>query len=119
MNNISLQACIFCKIARGELPATVVHDEADLLAFRDLSPQSPHHTLLIPRKHIASLDDLDEDDGDLMGRLMLAARDLARRQGLAEAGYRLVANVGTDGGQSVGHLHLHLLGGRPLSWPPG
>lgn len=119
MNDISSQACIFCKIARGELPATVVHDEADLLAFRDLSPQSPQHTLLIPRKHIASLDDLDEDDGDLMGRLMLAARDLARRQGLAEAGYRLVTNVGADGGQSVGHLHLHLLGGRPLSWPPG
>ena len=119
MNDISLQACIFCKIARGELPATVVHDEADLLAFRDLSPQSPQHMLLIPRKHIASLDDLGEDDGDLMGRLMLTARDLARQQGLAEAGYRLVTNVGADGGQSVDHLHLHLLGGRPLSWPPG
>ena len=119
MNDTSSQSCIFCKIARGELPATVVHDEADLLAFSDLSPQAPQHTLLIPRKHIASLDDLDEGDWELIGRLIIVARDLARRQGLAKAGYRLVTNVGADGGQSVDHLHLHLLGGRPLSWPPG
>ncbi len=118
MSDTSSDSCIFCRIARGDIPATVVHDEADLVAFEDLNPQAPHHTLLIPRRHIASVDDLDDGDRDLMGRLILAARDLARKKGL-EGGYRVVTNVGPDGGQSVSHLHVHLLGGRAMSWPPG
>ncbi len=119
MSDVALDGCIFCRIARGEVQATLVHNEEGLLAFRDLNPQAPDHILLIPRKHIASVDHLVDEDRDLMGRLILAARDLARAHGLADSGYRLVANTGTDGGQSVDHLHLHLLGGRPLSWPPG
>jgi histidine triad (HIT) family protein len=113
------QTCIFCRIGRGELPATIVHDDADVVGFRDLNPQAPEHTLVIPRKHVGSVDELDEGDADLIARLILAARDIARRQGIAEPGYRLVTNVGVDGGQSVAHLHLHLLGGRPFRWPPG
>ena len=119
MNDSAPESCIFCRITRGELPAALVHEEPDFLAFRDLAPQAPEHTLLIPRKHITSVEHLDDGDGALIGRLVLAARDLARRLGVAEAGYRLVANVGSDGGQSVDHLHIHLLGGRPMSWPPG
>lgn len=113
------ERCIFCSIALGEIPATIVHEEEHLLAFRDLNPQAPEHVLLIPKRHILSVDSVEDDDQAVMGRLILAARDVARRQGIAEGGYRLVVNVGEDGGQSVGHLHLHLLGGRPLSWPPG
>lgn len=119
MSGMPSERCIFCRIVLGEVPATVVHEEEDLLAFRDLSPQAPEHILLIPKRHIPSVDGIEDEDQAVMGRLVLAARDVARRQGLAEGGYRLVANVGEDGGQSVEHLHLHLLGGRPLSWPPG
>ena len=113
------QSCIFCRIARGELPATIVHDDADVVGFKDLNPKAPEHILVIPRKHVGSMDELDDADADLIARLILAARDIARRQGIAETGYRLVTNVGAEGGQSVAHLHLHLLGGRPLGWPPG
>ena len=112
-------SCIFCRIARGEIPAEVLHEEECLLAFRDVSPQAPEHILLIPREHIVSVDHLADEDALLAGELLIAARDLARRVGLSEDGYRLVTNIGADGGQSVGHLHVHLLGGRALSWPPG
>ncbi len=112
-------SCIFCRIVRGEIPAEVLHEEERLLAFRDVSPQAPEHILLIPREHIASVDHLADEDALLAGELLIAARDLARRVGLSEDGYRLVTNIGADGGQSVGHLHVHLLGGRALSWPPG
>ncbi len=111
--------CVFCRISRGEIPATVVHEDEDLLVFEDLNPQAPTHLLIIPRAHVASVDDLHDGERDLVGGLILAARDVARSQGVAEDGYRLVANTGRDGGQTVDHLHVHLLAGRPLSWPPG
>lgn len=119
MSDTSVEQCIFCGIARGEVPATRVLDEDEVVAFRDLNPQAPVHVLLIPRRHIGSVDELTDDDGDIVARLLLAARDLARSEGLSDGGYRIVTNVGSDGGQSVGHLHLHLLGGRRMGWPPG
>ena len=119
MDGTNLETCVFCRIVRGEIPAEVVYEEADVVAFRDLSPQAPQHFLLIPKRHIPSVDDLDDDDQAVIARLILAARDVARSHGLAERGYRVVTNIGDDGGQSVAHLHFHLLGGRSLSWPPG
>ena len=110
--------CVFCRIAQGEIPARYVHQDDDLVAFHDLAPQAPVHVLLIPRRHLASLADCGDADGALVGRLALVAARLARELGLA-GGWRLVANTGADGGQSVGHLHFHLLGGRRLGWPPG
>jgi histidine triad (HIT) family protein len=109
---------IFGKIIRGELPAKIVHDDDRCLAFHDVAPQAPVHVLVIPKKPIASLADASVADTDLLGHLVVVAAELARRLGLAD-GYRLVVNCGADGGQSVDHLHVHLLGGRPLSWPPG
>ena len=109
--------CIFCRIARGEIPAQVVHESADAVAFRDLNPQGPTHVLVIPRRHIPQLH--QADDAALLGRLLLTARDIAEREGIATRGYRVVINNGPDGGQSVDHLHLHVLGGRRFTWPPG
>lgn len=111
--------CLFCRIAAGEIPATVVHEDEQLVAFRDINPQAPVHILLIPREHVASLDAALPDHGALLGHLLLTARRLARSEGIAEDGYRAVLNVGADGGQTVHHLHLHVLGGRGLGWPPG
>ena len=111
--------CIFCKIASGAIPATLVHDSERVVAFRDLNPQAPQHLLVIPRRHIATLNDLTAEDGALSGELIEVARQLAAELGLAESGYRLVFNCNADGGQSVYHIHLHLLGGRSLRWPPG
>lgn len=111
--------CLFCKIADGSMEAEIVHEEEDVLAFRDINPQAPTHILVIPRKHVASVDELADDDASLVGRLYLAARDLARDEGIADDGYRLVMNTGKGAGQSVFHIHLHLLGGRSFSWPPG
>lgn len=111
--------CLFCQIVEGEMSADVVHEDDDLMAFRDINPQAPTHILIIPREHIASVDDLEEEHAPLMGRLHLAARDLAREEGLADDGYRLVVNTGARAGQSVFHIHLHLLGGRAMKWPPG
>ncbi len=111
--------CLFCKIANGDIPATLVHEDDRIVAFRDIHPQAPVHILLIPREHVASLDAVDADHEALLGRLFLVARDLARSEGMAEDGYRTVLNVGADGGQTVHHLHVHLLGGRSLGWPPG
>ena len=110
--------CVFCRIARGEIPARLVHEDDDLVAFHDLAPQAPVHVLLVPRRHLASLAECHEEEALLVGRLAIVAAELARRLGLA-SGYRLVANTGEDGGQSVAHLHFHLLGGRKLAWPPG
>lgn len=110
--------CIFCRIARGEIPATLVHDGAEVVAFRDLNPQAPTHILVIPRRHLASLHEAG-DSPALLGTLLAAARTIAEGEGLAEPGYRVVINHGPDAGQSVAHLHLHVLGGRPLGWPPG
>jgi histidine triad (HIT) family protein len=111
--------CLFCRIAAGSLPATIVHDDDQVLAFRDIAPRAPTHLLLIPRRHIDSALELTEADGPLLGRLFAVAADLARSEGIAAGGYRLVTNIGDYGGQTVHHLHLHLLGGRSLGWPPG
>lgn len=111
--------CLFCKIAAGQIRATVVHQDADVVAFRDISPQAPTHIVIIPRRHIASVKDLGEGDAALMGKLILAAKRIAREMGVDESGYRLVMNTGRDAGQSVFHLHMHLLAGRALGWPPG
>lgn len=110
--------CIFCKIIAGQIPAKKVHESDELLAFHDTNPQAPVHVLLVPRRHIASLNHADAQDEALLGRMLLVARGLARELGI-ESAYRLVNNCGSAAGQSVFHLHLHLLGGRPFSWPPG
>ncbi len=111
--------CLFCRIVRGEVPSATVHDDDLVLAFRDIAPRSPTHILVIPKAHIASAADLIEADAPLLGRLFAATAAIAREQGIAEAGYRLVSNVGRWGGQTVDHLHIHLMGGRPFEWPPG
>lgn len=116
---MSSSDCLFCRIAAGEIPATVVHQDDALVAFRDIGPQAPVHILVIPRAHVASLDDARPEHQALLGRLLLTAAEVARAEGIAEDGYRTVLNVGADGGQTVHHLHLHLLGGRALRWPPG
>jgi histidine triad (HIT) family protein len=110
--------CLFCRIAAGEIPATKVHEDDLVLAIRDLNPQAPTHLLVLPVQHVASAADLSGADSTLLGRLFAVAADLARSEGL-DGGWRLVTNVGRDGGQSVDHLHLHLLGGRRMTWPPG
>jgi histidine triad (HIT) family protein len=111
--------CIFCRIASGDVPATVVHEDDAVVAFRDLNPQAPTHVLVIPRKHIASLNELLEEDQATIGHIVRVAAGIARAEGYAERGYRLVANCGLEAGQSVDHLHFHLLAGRRLGWPPG
>lgn len=116
---MSSSECLFCRIASGEIPAALVHEDERLVAFRDINPQAPVHLLVIPREHVASLDAARDDHQELLGRLLLTARDLARAEGIADGGYRTVLNVGDDGGQSVHHIHLHVLGGRSLAWPPG
>ena len=105
---------IFSKIIRREIPADIVYEDEHLLGFRDVNPQAPVHVLFIPKKPMATLNDADDGDADLLGRLLLAARAFASKEGFAESGYRTVINCNADGGQSVYHLHLHLLGGRPL-----
>jgi histidine triad (HIT) family protein len=111
--------CLFCRIVGGEVPSTQVHQDDLVVAFRDIAPRAPTHILLVPRRHIPSAADLVEDDGPLLGRLFAIASNLARDEGIAEDGYRLVSNVGRWGGQSVDHLHIHLMGGRAFNWPPG
>ncbi|MER2530808.1 MAG: histidine triad nucleotide-binding protein [Candidatus Competibacter sp.] len=111
--------CIFCKIAAGEIPATKVYDDGEVLAFRDINPEAPVHLLVIPRRHIATLNDLTEADATLIGRLYLAAKQVAIELGVAENGYRTVINCNRDAGQIVFHVHMHLLAGRELGWPPG
>ena len=114
-----MAGCIFCGIARGDVPAKLVHEDDDVVAFRDLNPQAPTHVLVIPRRHIASIDDMSDGDEELIGRVFAAAKAVARAEGIDASGYRLVTNMGDDAGQTVGHLHVHVLGGRRMSWPPG
>jgi histidine triad (HIT) family protein len=116
---LSESDCIFCRIASGEIQADVVHETERVIAFRDLDPRAPVHVLIIPRRHIASVTELTEADVSVMGELFIAARQVAEQEDVAESGYRLVMNAGKNGGQSVGHVHLHVLGGRRLTWPPG
>jgi histidine triad (HIT) family protein len=113
------QNCIFCRIVDGDIQAEVVREDADTIAFRDLDPRAPVHVLVIPKRHIASVNDVTADDRDVMGALFVAAREVAEREQIAERGYRVVMNTGGDAGQSVHHAHLHVLGGRSMKWPPG
>lgn len=112
-------SCLFCRIVADELPSTRVHEDDAVIAFRDIAPRAPTHVLVIPRKHIASAADLTEAHGPILGRLFAVAADIARSEGIADAGYRVVTNVGRWGGQSVDHLHFHVMGGRAFDWPPG
>ena len=112
-------SCLFCDIAAGKIPCTQVHSDEKFLAFRDIDPKAPTHILVIPRKHVTGLTDLQAADRDLTGDLVLTATGIAAAEGLEKSGYRFVIYCGKDGGQTVGHLHLHILGGRPLAWPPG
>lgn len=107
--------CIFCQIAKKELPAQIVFENEDLVAFKDIDPKAPVHILIIPRKHIPTINDLTIEDKEVVGSLFLAAKEIAREQGVAENGYRLSINTGRDGGQEVDHLHIHLLGGKKIS----
>jgi histidine triad (HIT) family protein len=114
-----MDGCVFCRIAAGEIPARVLLTDDEVVVFHDVAPRAPTHLLVIPRRHVASLATATPYDAALLGRLMLAAAEAARVAGLAESGFRVVTNTGAGAGQSVFHLHLHVLGGRPLGWPPG
>lgn len=109
--------CIFCRIVRGEIPSNIVYESDDCVAFRDVNPLAPVHILVVPRTHVPSLS--ETSDASLVGRLSLVAAELAKKEGIAESGYRTVINTNRDAGQTVFHIHLHLLGGRPMGWPPG
>jgi histidine triad (HIT) family protein len=109
--------CLFCRIVRHEIPATIVREDDDILAFRDIDPKAPTHVLVIPKVHVASLN--TATDPAMLGRLLFAARDIAAEEGIEKAGYRIVINTGANAGQTVHHVHVHLLGGRYMSWPPG
>lgn len=111
--------CIFCKIVEKKIPAKIVYEDDTVLAFEDLTPQAPVHVLLIPKKHISTLLDAGDDDLALFGSIVRAANRVAREKGIAERGFRLVTNCNAESGQSVFHIHFHLLGGRPMHWPPG
>ena len=111
--------CLFCRIVEGSIPAAMVHEDDEIIAFRDIAPRAPTHILVIPREHIPSAASLTQADAPMLGRLFATVADIARHEGIADAGYRLVSNVGRWGGQTVDHLHIHLLGGRPFGWPPG
>lgn len=111
--------CLFCKISAGELPADIVRQTDSYVAFRDVNPQAPTHVLVIPRKHISTLNDLDAENVGLIAELFLAAKEIASEERIADEGYRAVINCNAGAGQSVFHVHLHLLGGRPMHWPPG
>jgi histidine triad (HIT) family protein len=111
--------CLFCKIRDGEIPADLVYENDDVLAFRDVNPQAPTHVLIVPKKHIATVNDLDGTDARLTGEMYLAAKSIAASEGIDEDGYRLVVNCNSRAGQTVFHIHMHLLGGRAMIWPPG
>jgi histidine triad (HIT) family protein len=111
--------CLFCKIAEGEIPATIVHQDADTVAFRDIQPQAPVHVLVIPRRHLSGIGSASQEDADLLSSVMLAAKRVADMEGIDGSGYRCVLNEGADASQSVPHLHVHVIGGRKMAWPPG
>jgi len=111
--------CIFCKIVAGEIPAKVVYEDHEMMAFEDINPQGPVHVQFISKRHIPNLNEATEEDFQLMGRILKQIARYSKQEGFSEAGYRVVNNVGPDGGQEVYHLHFHLIGGRPLQWPPG
>ena len=111
--------CLFCKILAGEIPADMVYESETAVAFRDINAKAPTHVLVIPRKHISTINDIEQDDQEIIGSLFIAAKEIAAQAGIAEDGYRAVMNCNEDAGQSVFHIHLHVLGGRALAWPPG
>jgi len=114
-----MSECLFCKIVEKRIPAKLVHEDEHTLAFDDINPQAPIHTLVIPKKHIAAVQDCTGQDQGLLGHLLLSCANVAKQKGLGESGYRIVTNTGRDGGQTVFHLHLHVMGGRHMNWPPG
>ena len=114
-----MKDCLFCKIAAGEIPSTKIHEDDNFIAFRDINPQAPTHVLIISRKHIEKLTDLTDTDTEMIGQMQLLANRIAAAEGIVEGGFRTVFNCGEGAGQSVWHIHMHLLGGRPMSWPPG
>ncbi|RDE22713.1 histidine triad nucleotide-binding protein [Motiliproteus coralliicola] len=111
-------SCLFCKIIDKEIPADIVYEDEHVLAFRDINPQAPHHLLVIPKKHIATINEADEADAEVIGRLSLTAAKLAKQLGFADSGYRTVMNCNEHGGQTVYHIHMHVLGGKAMGWPP-
>ena len=111
--------CLFCKIVAGEIPADIIYESDTAIAFRDINPQAPTHVLVIPRKHIATINDIEPEDQAIVGSLYTAAKEIAAAEGIEEVGYRAVMNCNEGAGQSVFHIHLHVLGGRALGWPPG
>ena len=111
--------CLFCKIVAGQIPAKLVHEDPECVGFLDINPQAPQHALFIPRRHIATMNAATAEDRELLGHLLVAAAKYARDQGIADTGYRLVMNTNPDAGQTVFHVHLHMLGGRQMTWPPG
>ena len=111
--------CLFCKIINGDIPSTKVYEDELVYAFRDIEPQAPTHILIIPKEHISSANELTEENATVVGHVFAVAAKIAKAEGIAEGGYRIVNNCGEDGGQTVKHLHFHMLGGRSLQWPPG
>ena len=111
--------CLFCKIIAGDIPSTKVYEDDKVYAFRDIEPQAPVHILIIPKAHIASANELTEENASIVGHIFAVAAKIAKEEGIADGGYRIVNNCGQDGGQTVEHLHFHMLGGRSLAWPPG
>ena len=116
---MSKDACVFCKIIKKEIPSNIVFEDSQVVAFEDISPKAPVHIVVVPKRHIERLSDLTDDTAPLMGRLLTAAKDIAKDKKIQESGYRVVINCNRDAGQEVLHLHLHLLGGRKFTWPPG
>ncbi len=114
-----MSECLFCKMVAGTIKSTTVFESSNILAFRDIYPHAPTHVLVIPKRHISTINDLNPEDAQLAGEMLLAAKTVALQEGIAQSGYRTVMNCNADAGQSVFHIHLHVLGGRALSWPPG
>ena len=114
-----MNECLFCKMVSGVIPCDKVHENENVLAFRDIDPKAPTHILIIPKKHITTLNEINENDQDLLGELLLTAKKIAKDEGIDTSGYRTVFNCNSDGGQTVFHIHMHLLGGRQMDWPPG
>ena len=114
-----MNECLFCKMVSGVIPCDKVHENENVLAFRDIDPKAPTHILIIPKKHITTLNEINENDQELLGELLLTAKKIAKDEGIDTSGYRTVFNCNSDGGQTVFHIHMHLLGGRPMAWPPG
>ena len=114
-----MEGCLFCKIVAGEIPSTKVFEDNEILAFRDIDPQAPQHIVIVPKTHIASANEITAENSHLVAKVFEAAAKIAKEQGFSENGYRIVNNCGEDGGQTVGHIHFHLLAGRNLGWPPG